>query len=227
MLLILAALTWNQCRIYRNDESIWVDTLAKNPGSLMAHYNLANGLMRDGAYAQSLVQYDQAVAIDPGFFEARCNRADLLAHLGRLPEAAVDYAEAVTIQPASSIIQNSYGLLLRRMGRLADAAARFREAIRLQPGSGVAEKNLADTLSLERDFAGALPWYQELAALYPAVPRSHLMVARTEVSLGHLRQAVEAYRLAIDTARKEGDEKSAADYNQEMEKFSTLGAQSR
>jgi tetratricopeptide (TPR) repeat protein/predicted membrane protein len=241
ILLALGVLTWRQCLVYEDDETIWVDTLAKNPGSLMAHYNLANGLMRDGNFAQSLAEYDRAVELDPEFFEARCNRGDLLAHLGRLPEAEADYAVAVQIQPASSVIRNSYGLILRRMGRLADAAAQFREAVQLQPGSGVAEKNLADTLAAEGDYADALPEYQEVARIFPNQPMGHILVARVDGLLGHYREAIgecrEAIRLAgkspnsaavrseamaasqavIAAVRRSGDEKSADEFQKEIE----------
>jgi tetratricopeptide (TPR) repeat protein len=240
LLAVLAGLTWRQCHIYQNDESIWVDTLAKNPDSLMAHYNLANGLMRDGDYAQSLAEYDRAVELDPDFFEARCNRADILAHVGRLAEAAQDYEQAVRIQPASPVIQNSYGLILRRMGRPGDAVACFREAARLQPGSGVAEKNLADTLVAERDYAGALPEYQEVARLFPDQPQAHLLLAKTYGALGRYAEAVreceqaiqvagqsakpdvardEAIatgRAAIEGLRKSGDEKNADQFQKEI-----------
>jgi tetratricopeptide (TPR) repeat protein len=197
VILTLGVLTWRQCRIYRSDESIWRDTLRKNPESLMAHYNLANGLMRDGAYFKSLAQYNRAVQIDPTFFEARCNRAEILTRLGRLPEAAADYQEAVAIEPDSAVIQNSYGSLLEQMGRTNEAVAHFQEALRLQPHSGIAEKNLADALASEGDFAGALPYYEELAQLYPNLPQSHMILAHTDVSLGKIAGAIGEYREAI------------------------------
>ena len=241
ILLVLAGLTWMQCRIYQNDESIWRDTLAKNPDSLMAHYNLGNGLMRDGDLPGSLAQFDRAEQLDPDFFEARCNRADILAHLGRLPEAAAEYERAVQIQPGSSVIQNSYGLILRRMGRLGDAAGHFRQAVELQPGSGVAEKDLADTLAALGDYAGALPEYQVVARLYPNQTQAHILLAKTYGALKRYPEAIaeceQAIRVArraqnptaalagvmatsqlvIDATRKSGDEKSADEFQKEME----------
>jgi tetratricopeptide (TPR) repeat protein len=205
VIVILGVLTWRQCRIYRNDESIWRDTLLKNPESLMAHYNLANGLMRDGAYTKSLAQYNRAVEIDPTFFEARCNRAEILVRLGRLPEAAADYQEAVAIEPDSAVIQNSYGTLLAQMGRTDDAIAHLREAARLQPHSAVAEKNLADALASKGDFAGALPHYEEVARLFPDAPQSHMILARTYVSVDRIAEAIGEYREAIRLAPRSAE----------------------
>jgi tetratricopeptide (TPR) repeat protein len=200
VILILGMLTWRQCDIYRDDESIWRDTLLKNPGSLMAHFNLANGMMRTGNYTAGLAHYDRAVEIDPTFFEARCNRADDLAHLGRLTEAAADYLEAVRIEPNNAAIENSYGTLLMKMSKPDEAAAHFQEAARLQPHSAIAEKNLADALASQGDFAGALPHYEEVARLFPGAPRSHMILAQTDVALNHIAEAIGEYREVIRLA---------------------------
>ena len=39
-LMVLAALTWQQSRIYHDLETLYRDTIAKNPGSWLAHMNL-------------------------------------------------------------------------------------------------------------------------------------------------------------------------------------------
>jgi tetratricopeptide (TPR) repeat protein len=203
--LIFGIRTSDQCRIYRDDESIWRDTMAKNPGSLMAHYNLGNDLMRDGYLRASLAQYDRAVEIDPGFFEARCNRADILARMGRLPEADADYKEAVRIEPEDPVIQNSYGTLLVKMGRLDEAAAHFAEAARLQPHSGVAEKNLAEALALQGNYAGALPHYEEVARIFPDEPEARMMLAHAYVALNRMAEAIREYGEAIRLAPRSAE----------------------
>src|SRR5205823_4592479 len=40
VLVILVALTWKQGQIYRDLETLWQDTLNKNPNSWLAHSNL-------------------------------------------------------------------------------------------------------------------------------------------------------------------------------------------
>jgi tetratricopeptide (TPR) repeat protein len=199
-ILTLGVLTWKQCHIYRNDESIWRDTLIKNPGSLMAHYNLANELMRDGRFAESLEHYNRAVEIDPAFFEARCNRADLLAHVGRSREAAADYEEAVKIEPNNAGVQNGYGMVLEKLGRGAEAVAHLQEAARLEPNAPIAEKNLADALERGGDLTGALPHYQALERLFPDEAGAHVALGHVDVALNKLPGAVREYREAVRLA---------------------------
>jgi protein O-mannosyl-transferase len=94
----LGALTWNQCHVYYNDETVWRDVVAKNPESLIGQFNLGNCLMRDGKYAESIECYNLAIGNDPSFIEARCNRAQVLAHIGRRDDAVNDYRIALLIE---------------------------------------------------------------------------------------------------------------------------------
>jgi tetratricopeptide (TPR) repeat protein len=200
ILLTLGILTWKQCHVYLNDESIWRDTVRKNPGSLIAHFDLADILKHQGDYAASLVHYDRVVQIDPSFFEARCKRGDVLAQLGRLPEAAADYQAALAMQPGNAGIHNGYGSVLEKMGAAKEAAAQFQEAIRLDPHYPVAKKNLADLLASQGNFAAALPYYEEVARLFPNEPRPHLLLARAAASVGRIPDAIREYREAVRLA---------------------------
>ena len=75
IVLSLGVLTWQQCHIYLSGETIWRDTLEKNPGSLMAHFNLANQLEREGlaeASQTTIVRWKSTLTSIPG------STADLL-----------------------------------------------------------------------------------------------------------------------------------------------------
>jgi len=200
VLCLLGVLTFRQCLIYRDDETIWRDTLAKNPGSLMGQFNLANGLMRDGSFAESLTHYDRAVEIDPAFVDARCNRADLLAHMGRLREATEDYEAAMQLEPDNAMIQNGYGVVLGKTGKPAEAVAHLAEAVRLAPHWGLAEKNLADALAAGGDFAGALPHYENIARMFPDEPQAHMALGHVYAAIDKPAEAISEYQEAVRLA---------------------------
>ena len=48
LVVLLGALTWQQAGIYRNLETLWRDTLAKNPDCWLAHNNLGVALADKG-----------------------------------------------------------------------------------------------------------------------------------------------------------------------------------
>ena len=198
VLLTLGALTWSQAHIYRSNESIWRDTLAKNPGSLMAHFNLANELMRDGSYQESLTHYDRAVEIDPTFFEARCNRADLLAHLGELPAAAADYKQALEIEPNDAAVQIGCANVLATEGDFVGALPHYQQVARLVPNSAQPHMLLGSCYASLSNYDDAIREYRETVRLAPQSPEALTRLAwlLAQCNDPRLRNGAEALSLA-------------------------------
>lgn len=196
----LGVLTWRQCHIYRNSQTIWRDTIAKNPSSLMAHYNLGNDLMRAGHLDESLDHYNRAIELDPTFIEARCNRGDIYSALGKNDLALADYTDALKIDPSSAIVQNSCGVLLKKMGRNAEAAAHFSEAVKIQPHYSIARKNLAEALMAQGDVSGAQQHYEAISRDMPNSMQAHLIAGRASFALGKSADSIREFRevLRID-----------------------------
>src|SRR5205807_7396186 len=49
VLFVLALLTARQCFIYKSEDTVWRDTLLKNPNCWLAHNNLGVNLMEGGS----------------------------------------------------------------------------------------------------------------------------------------------------------------------------------
>ena len=67
------ALTWRRCGAYLNEETLWQDTIARNPKAWAAFNNLGM-LMRDtGRKDEALNMFRRAVQIDPSYVVALDN----------------------------------------------------------------------------------------------------------------------------------------------------------
>src|SRR6266404_4193627 len=77
-LLALATATWTRAGVYATGESLWRDTLAKNPNAWMAHNNLALALQRSGNLPEAIDHYGQALRLKPDFAEAHNNLGSAL-----------------------------------------------------------------------------------------------------------------------------------------------------
>lgn len=97
--LALATLTWKQGHIYRDAETLWWDTLAKNPGCWMAHTNLGNMLQASGRVSQAMEQYEEALRIKPDYAMAYNDLAVALLAAGRTDDAVRQLELAVRIKP--------------------------------------------------------------------------------------------------------------------------------
>ena len=73
VLLVLVALTSSQAGIYKDRQTLWLDTLEKNPSSFLAHNNLGVVYLEQGRTDLAIRHFREAVRIKPNFYEAQGN----------------------------------------------------------------------------------------------------------------------------------------------------------
>jgi tetratricopeptide (TPR) repeat protein len=78
VLLVLGVLTWKQSHIYADQETLWQDTLAKNPACWLAHNNLGNTLLKKGQTEAAISQLQEAIRLKPDYAEAYNNLGNAL-----------------------------------------------------------------------------------------------------------------------------------------------------
>jgi len=102
LLVTLAGLTWRREHVYRDVESVWQDTLAKNPDCWMAHYNLGTGLGQSGKYQEAIDQFEQTLRIKPDCADAHINLGIASYKTGKPAEAITHLKQALLINPNSA-----------------------------------------------------------------------------------------------------------------------------
>jgi tetratricopeptide (TPR) repeat protein len=140
---VLGMLTWRQVHIYRGLETLWEDTLAKNPNAWMAHNNLGNVLFKDGKPQDAIGQYEQALKIKPDYDEGQYNLGYALMQMGKLDGAIEHFENAVRLNSRFAEAHNSLGLALLRQGRVPEAIEQFAQALKIKPDLAEARDNLA------------------------------------------------------------------------------------
>lgn len=95
----LAGLTWLQCGIYKDTETLWRDTLAKSPDSWMTHNNIGFILLSRGDYPAARRHYDEAVRIRGNDAKLLCDHGTACEMMGDLEQALRDFAKALAIHP--------------------------------------------------------------------------------------------------------------------------------
>ena len=90
-------------------------------------------LSQEGRYDESLVYFDEALAIDKNFFEAWVAKAVALNNLKRIDESIACYDKALELAPREAGIWHMKGLTLQNCGKEDEAAECFRRAAELDP----------------------------------------------------------------------------------------------
>jgi tetratricopeptide (TPR) repeat protein len=129
ILAVLASLTWWNTLAYTDIETLWRDTLAKNPGAWMAHHNLGMELDADGRHEEAKAHYRAAVDLKPTHFRAHHKLGRSLAREGRLDEAIVHFETAIRLAPGERQFHSSLGEAHLRRGDFAAAEKSFRRVL--------------------------------------------------------------------------------------------------
>jgi tetratricopeptide (TPR) repeat protein len=212
VLAFLGALTWRQCRAYESRETLWRDTLRKNPGSWLAHNNLGTALREAGRLDEAIEHYRRALEIERLLPDSGArihyNLANALGSRGDLEDAANEYRRALEIQPDHLLARNNLGNVLLLLGRTNDAVEQYGLALALQPGFADGHYNLANALRAQGRAEEAVREYEAALGLDPGLAAAHFELARLlrtrdgERARRHLESAL---RVAPDhvEARKE------------------------
>lgn len=112
LLLILGMLSWRQAGVYRNSETLWRDTLAKNPDCWLAHNNLGLLLRNQGRTEEAMEHFRKAIQINPEFAESLNNMAVALADTGQFDEAIENFRKAIQFNPHNVGALNDLAWLL-------------------------------------------------------------------------------------------------------------------
>ena len=165
--LACAAITFRQSRSYHDEETLWRDTLRKNPGAFLASNNLGGMLLLRGDLPGAERWLDAALRSKPDYPEALDNLGIVRERQGRTEEAAGLYREALRHAPRFADAHNNLGILLASGGRVEEAREHFAEAVRIRPGFANARFNLGLALETLGRFPEAASEYEEAARLDP------------------------------------------------------------
>jgi tetratricopeptide (TPR) repeat protein len=129
----LAVLTWRQCAMYTDKETLWRATIARNPTAWMAYNNLAADLLERGRVDEAIEEVQMSLALGPRNAEAYATLGDALVKKGRLDEALAQYGRALEIEPGNAIAHNNLGSALLQAGRVDEAIDHYGGRLRPSP----------------------------------------------------------------------------------------------
>jgi tetratricopeptide (TPR) repeat protein len=160
VLLLLGTAAWGQAHVYHNSETLWRDTLAKNPTAWLAQNNLGSLLRQAGKPEEAIHHYELALRIRPDFAEAHYNLGVTLARLNRFQEAIEHYEQALRLKPDFAEARYNLGISLAELGRVPEAVEQWKQALRLKPDYAEAHFNLGLMLAAQGQATEALEHYR-------------------------------------------------------------------
>jgi protein O-mannosyl-transferase len=201
LVVLLAVLTWQQTRVYRDLETLWRDTLAKNPNCWLAHNNLGLELEHRGRLDEALFHYREAHRLRPEYFETYHNLGSVLLRRGRPQEAIQNFKEMVKLKPdLPEVVSDAdvgIGIAYGMGGDYDTASEYFRAALRVNPSDAHAEMNWGNALKQQGKSDEALAHFQRGVQLAPGDAEAHFLLGRMFEEKRSLADAAKEYRTAV------------------------------
>jgi tetratricopeptide (TPR) repeat protein len=167
VLIVLAVLVWNQSRVYESEETLWRDTIAKNPTSWMAQTNLGRYLVREERFEEAAEAYGRVFAIRPDTHRAHIGRAGALLKLGREREAEEHFETALELRPDLYGAHQALARLSWKRGDRAAAIAHYEAMIAIAPENPNGHFLMGRSLQATGRRRGALVHYRNALAIDP------------------------------------------------------------
>jgi Tfp pilus assembly protein PilF len=167
VLVLLGVNTWAQATTYVSAQTVWSDTLAKNPRAWLAHNNLGVLLEREGQIDEAETHFRAALALEHDLAKVHGNLGSLLADRGDLDAGLHHFQEAIRLAPDSFDARFNFATALLRHGQWRRAADEYRRAIRVRRGDPEAHVGLARALLELGDREGAIHQLRECLRLQP------------------------------------------------------------
>jgi len=139
---VLFGLTFHQAGLYANEETLWRDTLAKNPGAWLAENRLAVTLLQSGRADEAVFHLQKLVREHPDFDEPYLNLGVIELGRGHDTEAVAYFQKVLEVFPGNVRALNNLATIAVRQGHNFEAEAQLREAVENLPTYALAWKNL-------------------------------------------------------------------------------------
>ena len=157
-------------QVWKNNFTLWSDTVQKSPGVSLAHGNLAVTLKVRGDLEGAVSHYNRAIQIEPRFFYYS-GLGDIYSQKGLLNQAVEFYKQALQLNPSYADTYLNLGSTYGEMGHYELAIETFKKAIELAPGLADAHYNLGLAYNGTGEAKKALDHFTVALRLQPENPK--------------------------------------------------------
>jgi tetratricopeptide (TPR) repeat protein len=198
VLLIFAIQVWQQGTIFKDAETLYQDTITKNPNSWMAHNNLGLILKAQGRHYEAIAHFSRTLQIKPDYAEAHNNLGNILALSGEPEKAIAHFIKALELEPNLPGAHNNLGNVLERQGKINEALYHYSMALQLNPAFADAYFNLGNLLARQGKSEEAIVSFSQALQLKPEFAEAHNSLGVVLARQGKLKEAIDHFREAID-----------------------------
>jgi tetratricopeptide (TPR) repeat protein len=197
VLLVLGSLSWQRAWAYESEETLWTDTLAKNPDCWLGDNNLGRARFLEGRVDEAMALYQKALELNPNYAESQYNLGVAFFQKGQDDLAISHYQMALKIDPYFAKGHWNLGIALFQQGRVDEAFAQFKRALEINPYEADARNNFGNALMQMGRVEEAVEQYQKSVEITPNNASTYTNLGAALLQKGEIDQAIVQFRKAL------------------------------
>lgn len=209
LLAVLGFLTWRQGRVYEDPESLWTDTVAKNPSSWAVRVNLGGVYADQGLIDEAIAEMQASVELFPSAPETHNALGAMWEQQGDLVRAEAAFREALRLESRYYEAHTNLGIVYTSLGKFDDAFSHFAVAIRLKPQYADAYYNAALAFAEVGRHTEAARHFGHVLLLVPDHAGAHEGMCGVLVDEGRIEDAL---RHCQEAVRLQGESPAVHDH---------------
>jgi len=197
LMLALGLISWSRAWVYEDQETLWTDTLGKNPNCSTAHSGLGAFLLEGGKFDEAIAQYQKALEITPDYADAHADLGAAFAQKGQVDKAMALYRKALEINPNYAEAYYNLGNALVQKGQVDEAMVQYQKALEINPNHAQAHVNIGSVLLLKGQVDEAIAHYQKALEINPNIAETHYNLGNALLQKGQVDEAIAEYQKAL------------------------------
>jgi tetratricopeptide (TPR) repeat protein len=183
--------------VWRDNFSLWSDTVKKSSDSAFVHYNLGNTYESQGQMDKAIAEYKTALQLKPDYEKAHYNLGTAYASRGLWAKAIPEFETALWLKPDLAATHTNLGVAYQSQGQLDYAILEYQTALRLNPDDVDAHNNLGVVYRSQGLLNKAIAEFQTAIRLRPDYESAHRNLGVVYESQGQLDYAIAEYQTAL------------------------------
>ncbi len=213
-MVILGLLTWHQGHLYKDKETLWRDTLSRNPDCWLANVNYGQILYKRRQTDEAIRHYRVAIQVEPDYWEPYFYMGMIMFNLEQFDKTTryfhgmlqsrskmnnkdkivIDYKnKRVLLQRADTaavVVYDKLGTILMAQGKLDEAIDNFRQSLQIHPFFSTPHMNLGKALLQKGQLQEAINHLREAVQLNQELGEAHNYLALALLKQGKTDEAV-------------------------------------
>ncbi len=167
VILILMTITWKQVKHWKNNITLFENTLKVTSNNFKIHTNLGTALYNQGKVNEATIHLLEALRINPDYALTHSTLGVAFHSQGKIDKAIYHYSEALRIKSDDPLTHYNLGIVLHRQGKIDKAIYHYSEVLRIKPDFEKAHNNLGVALLSKGDQHGAIYHFREAVRIKP------------------------------------------------------------